>query len=129
MGRTGQENSWVEGEAPAPRKGRQRAGVRLLAIPVIRIPVRRPLTLARGCAGTESVSRTGCPARKPSLAHTSTGMGCGAGSPTYSDEGRMSRLLSICSKMCAAQPITRLHAKVGVNMPRGTPHVSITTPA
>ena len=59
----------------------------------------------------------------------SGGTGCGAGGPMYWALGRISRLSAACSRMCAVHPITRLEANVGVNISRGTPHVSITTPA
>src|SRR5262245_32332379 len=35
--------------------------------------------------------------------------------PAYSARGRIKRLLPCCSRTCAAQPETRLSAKIGVN--------------
>src|SRR6185312_17141217 len=58
-----------------------------------------------------------------------TGTGCGAGGPTYCAAGRMIRRSVDCSRTFAAQPTTRLTANVGVNMSRGIPQSSITTPA
>src|SRR5438876_662369 len=58
-----------------------------------------------------------------------TGTGSGAGGPTYRELGRMSWLPAACSMTWAHQPMTRLHANVGVNSSRGRPHASITTPA
>src|SRR5262249_61705114 len=43
--------------------------------------------------------------------------------PVYSARGRMSRLLACCSRTCAAQPTTRLMAKIGVNWSVGIPIV------
>ena len=39
--------------------------------------------------------------------------------PTYSALGRIRRLSSYCSRICAVQPDTRLIAKIGVNRSRG----------
>ena len=44
----------------------------------------------------------------------------GAG-PTYSELGRMRRLSECCSMTCAAQPTTRLMAKMGVKRPVSIP--------
>jgi hypothetical protein len=52
----------------------------------------------------------------------------GAG-PVYRELGRMSLAAAACSTMWAHQPTDRLTAKVGVNIVRGSPAVSITTPA
>src|SRR5947209_2809830 len=41
--------------------------------------------------------------------------------PTYSELGRISRLSPCCSITCAAQPTTRLIAKIGVNSPVSMP--------
>src|SRR5260370_2110375 len=41
--------------------------------------------------------------------------------PTYSDSGRIKRLLPTCSRICAVQPTTLLAAEVGVNISPGKP--------
>ena len=60
---------------------------------------------------------------------TPYGTGTGGCGPTYVAIGRMILGSVACSRMLADQPITRLTANVGVNIARGTPHSSITTPA
>jgi len=67
--------------------------------------------------------------RRPPDAQLTAGTGCGGGGPTYSALGRIKRLSLACSRMWDVHPMTRLDAKVGVNISRGTPHVSITIPA
>ena len=58
-----------------------------------------------------------------------SGSGCGAGTPTYRAAGRTIFESRACSSTLAHQPITRLEANVGVNMSRGMPDSSMTTPA
>jgi hypothetical protein len=59
----------------------------------------------------------------------SFGTGWGGGGPTYLALGRMILESAACSRMFAHQPMTRLEAKVGVNISGGTPQLAITTPA
>ncbi len=47
--------------------------------------------------------------------------GCPTGGPTYSERGRISRLLAYCSRKCAVQPVIRLIANTGVNRSMGIP--------
>lgn len=59
----------------------------------------------------------------------SAGTGSGGFGPTYRAAGRMIFESAACSRMFALQPITRAAQKVGVNISRGSPHSSMTTPA
>lgn len=47
----------------------------------------------------------------------------------YRESGRMIFESSACSSTFAHHPMTRLAAKVGVNISRGSPHRCMTTPA
>ena len=47
--------------------------------------------------------------------------GCPTGGPTYSERGRIRRLLAYCSRKCAVQPVIRLMANTGVNRSMGIP--------
>lgn len=57
------------------------------------------------------------------------GTATGAPGPTYRATGRMIFESSACSRMFALHPTTRPAANVGVNISRGRPHSSMTTPA
>lgn len=67
--------------------------------------------------------------RPPAGPRPGQGTGCGGASPTYRESGRMIFESSACSSTLAHQPMTRLTANVGVNISRGSPQSSITTPA
>lgn len=67
------------------------------------------------------------PARR-SARHTA-GTGTAGSGPTYRAAGRMIFESAACSRMLALQPTTLPAAKVGVNISRGRPHSSMTTPA
>ena len=51
------------------------------------------------------------------------------GRPDVVGRGADDPALGACSSTLATQPTTRLTANVGVNMSRGMPQISITTPA
>lgn len=96
----------------------------------------RPLTGAMRDACSASSSRPSATLR--GAAHQAphepgtdlqAGTGTGASGPTYRATGLMIFVSSACSRMLALQPTARAAAKVGVNISRGRPQSSMTTPA
>ncbi len=61
--------------------------------------------------------------------HPAAGTAASGSGPTYRATGRMIFESAACSRTLALQPTTRPAAKVGVNISRGRPHSSMTTPA
>jgi hypothetical protein len=59
---------------------------------------------------------------------SASGTGLWGSGPTYSDCGRMRRLLATCSRTCAVHPAAREDAKVGVKYSLGKP-IACSTPA
>lgn len=80
----------------------------------------------RWCADHNDVTRHLDLVRSPHRLHCAHRK---SGGPTYRALGRMILRSSACSRMLAHQPTIRLTAKVGVNICRGTPQLSMTTPA